>query len=201
MALAQEHIDDLRASTLTDETIAAARLQGCEPRKLLKIGQRFNKVVSAVEFRYFHPDGSPNGFYRLKLFPPVDDGNGHLIRYWQEPGTSPHIYFPPQVHWHDVFPDPKRPVVVTEGEKKALALAQIGLAALGIGGLWNWMVKHEHRRFVSPELELLVWQGRSVELCPDNDVWDREELLRAVFALGMQLTRRGANVQVVRIRS
>ena len=89
--------------------------------------------------------------------------------------------------------------MITEGEKKALALAQAGLAALGIGGLWSWTVKHDYQRLLLPELDLIVWPGRPVEIVPDNDVWAREDLLRAVFALGTHLTRRGALVQLVRL--
>ena len=107
-----------------------------------------------------------NGFRRLKLFPAVEDGNGHHIRYYQELGTSPHLYFAPQVAWLGILPDPSRLIVITEGEKKTLALAQLGLAAIGIGGLWSWMTKEGYRRLVLPELDLIVWQGRPVEICP-----------------------------------
>ena len=199
MSLDPEQLDDLRRSTLSDSTIESSHLHSWEPRKIQKLGPRFQHVRSALEFRYHHPDGSMNGFYRLKLFPPIEDENGHHIRYWQEPGSDPHIYFPPQIHWQDVFSDPSKLIVITEGEKKALVLAQVGLAALCIGGLWSWMVKHDYQRLLLPELDAIVWQGRPVEICPDNDVWAREDLLRAVFALGMQLTRRGALVQLVRL--
>jgi hypothetical protein len=199
MSLDSEHLADLRRSGLSDDTIQLAHVRSLPPGELSRLGRPFKAVRSAMEFQYHTADGTLNGYRRLKLFPPAADGKGHHIRYYQEPGTSPHLYYAPQVIWSDIVPDPTKPVVITEGEKKTLALAQLGLAALGIGGVWSWMAKHKYQRLVLPELDLIVWQGRPVEICPDNDVWERDDLLRAVFALGMQLTRRGALVRLVRV--
>lgn len=199
MSLDQEHLGDLRRSGLTDDTIERAHIHSLAPREIQKLGPRFQPVRSAMVFQYPTADGALNGYRRLKLFPPVEDGKGHLIRYYQDPGTSPHLYFAPQVNWQEILSDPTKLIVITEGEKKTLALAQLGLAALGIGGVWSWMVKYKYQRLLLPELDMVVWQSRPVEICPDNDVWEREDLLRAVFALGMQLTRRGGVVQLVRL--
>src|SRR5262249_56102490 len=44
-----------------------------------------------------------------------------------------------------------------EGEKKAEGVAELGLAAVGIGGVWNW--KHKDQEELIPELADLARRG------------------------------------------
>ena len=75
-------------------------------------------------------------FVRCKLFPPVSDGQGHTVRYYQRAGTPPRLYVPAPVR--AALTDPAVPLLITEGEKKALKANQEGLASIAVGGLWNW---------------------------------------------------------------
>jgi len=67
--------------------------------------------------------------------------------------------------------------------------------AVGIGGLWNWMTNGEP----IADLNLIKWNGRDVVIVPDSDVFQRQDLLRAVYALGRELRERGASVSVAEI--
>ncbi len=67
--------------------------------------------------------------------------------------------------------------------------------AAGIGGLWNWLTKGEP----IDDLELIEWVGRKVVVIPDSDVFQRQDLLKAVYALGRELRERGASVTVAEI--
>ncbi len=89
------------------------------------------------------------------------------------------------------------PLIVCEGEKKNLAAQQAGLNAVGIGGVWNWVSKG------SPinDIGLIDWDGREVEIVPDSDVWERQDLMRAIYALGRELKRLGGSVLLVVIPS
>jgi hypothetical protein len=108
-------------------------------------------------------------------------------KYSQPPGTSARLYIP--------FPVTDGPVYVCEGEKKTLAAWQAGLNAVGIGGVWNWLSKG------SPidDLQLVGWENRDVVIIPDSDVFERPDLMRAIYALGRELRSLGASVTVARI--
>jgi hypothetical protein len=109
------------------------------------------------------------------------------MKYAQPPKTSARLYIPFKVN--------DGPLYVSEGEKKTLAAIQAGMNAVGIGGLWNWLTKGEP----IDDLKLIEWDGREVVVIPDSDVFQRQDLLRAVYALGRELRERGAAVSVAEI--
>ena len=193
--LAPEHLADLRRSGLTDLTIERAGVYSIPPHEL----RRFPGITSGLAFPYPNLDGTVNGLRRIKLFPPTKDKDGHTIRYAQPAGTDPAVYFPSLTDWRAIASDPSRPLTITEGEKKALSLMQLGLPAIGLGGLWSFLTKADGMRMLLPALDRIAWQDRSVELAPDSDVWARDELLNAVVLLALSLTQRGARVQIVRL--
>jgi len=51
-------------------------------------------------------------------------------------------------------------VFITEGEKKALALSQLGLAAVGIGGIWCGCKKGTAE--LIDDLAAIYWTDRAV---------------------------------------
>ena len=87
------------------------------------------------------------------------------------------------------------PVYVCEGEKKTLAAYQAGLNAVGIGGVWSWLSGGQP----IDDLQLIEWDGRDVTIIPDSDVFNRVDLLRAIYALGRELQSQGASVYVAQI--
>ena len=56
---------------------------------------------------------------------------------------------------------------MTEGEKKALALAQLGLAAIGIGGIWCGCKKQSDE--LIDDLEAIDWTNRVAHIVFDYD--------------------------------
>ncbi|MBI4524801.1 MAG: DUF3854 domain-containing protein [Deltaproteobacteria bacterium] len=173
-----EHLADLRASGLTDETIRAAGVHSLAPRFV----EHFFKSVpaeveSALCFTYQDPS-----FARIKIFPALGK-----MKYVQPPGTSARLYMP--------FAVRAGAVSICEGEKKTLAAYQAGLNAVGIGGVWNWLTK------ATPidDLHLIDWSDREAIIVPDSDVWQRPDLLRAIYALGRELREHGASVLVAQI--
>lgn len=97
-----EALEDLRRSGLDDATIAEAGLYTPAPGDLSRMlpARLVERVRHVLVFPYDAP--SPHGglwrrddeFVRSKLFPPVDDGQGHTIRYYQKSGTAPRLYIP-----------------------------------------------------------------------------------------------------------
>ena len=197
-----EALEDLRKSGLSDATIAAAGLYTPAPGDLPRLlsARLVDQIRHALVFPY---DGAGHGgvwrreseFVRCKLFPPVSDGQGHTVRYYQRHGTPPRLYIPARAR--AALADPTVSLLITEGEKKALKADQEGLACIAVGGLWNWQAG---RRAIA-DLDRIDWYEREAVIVPDSDVWTRQDLLQAVFALGKELEGRGAKVSVLKLPS
>jgi hypothetical protein len=71
------------------------------------------------------------------------------------------------------------PLLITEGEKKALKANQEGFACVAVGGLWNWQVGGRP----IADLDRIDWVEREAVIVPDSDVWTRPDLVQPVFAL------------------
>jgi hypothetical protein len=200
LSLHSEALEDLRRSGLNDATIAAAGLYTPAPGDLPKFlsARLVPKVRQILVFPYegASHDGlwrSEGEFVRCKLFPPIADGEGHTIRYYQRAGTPPRLYIPAPAR--AFLSDPKAPLFITEGEKKALKANQEGRACVAVGGLWNWQVGGK----AVSDLERIDWCERDTVIAPDSDVWTRPDLLQPVFALGKELEMRGAKVTVLKL--
>jgi hypothetical protein len=86
------------------------------------------------------------------------------------------------------------PVWLLEGAKKALAVMQLGLAAVGFEGVEGW-----HRGGSTELLDdfaAIPLAKRRVELVPDGDVSSNAYVTRGIARFAEALTRRGAVVRV-----
>jgi len=176
-----DHLADLRMSGLSDETIRAAGVYSLRPRDIALFFNLRRGVPVEIETALCFPYQGGE-FARIKLFPTLGK-----MKYAQPPKTGARLYLP--------LPIADGPIVVTEGEKKCLAAHQAGMDAVGIGGLWNWLTNGEP----IADLNLIEWSGREVVIIPDSDVFQRQDLLRAVYALGRELRERGASVSIAEI--
>ncbi len=196
--LMPEHREDLQKSGLSEATIIASHVHSVPPAELRACGML--SVVHALAFPYWRLDGTDSDGLRWKLF--YDEARGDQPKYWQPKGSDPQPYFPPLVDWHDLASDPTHLLVITEGEKKALAACQAGLSCIGLAGVWNWRAKLDSgERLMLPGLDQIVWKSRSVELVPDSDVWrpEKKQALAGFYALGRALHARGAHVVFVKL--
>jgi putative DNA primase/helicase len=189
-----EHLADLRASGLRDETIIAAGVYSMQPGSkqqgddsrsphpkppgFINFFSRTPKeLTSALCFPYQSAE-----FARIKLFPALGK-----MKYTQPEKTGARLYMP--------FPIGDGRLYLCEGEKKTLAAWQAGLNAAGIGGVWNWLSRGEP----IDDLSLTQCDGREVTIIPDSDVFKRVDLMRAIYALGRELRGLGANVYVAQL--
>lgn len=174
-----EHWDDLMKSGLEEDVIKTAGVYSLAPRFIEHFfkGTTPAEIETALCFPY-----QGKKFARIKLFPSLGKW-----KYSQPPGTSARLYMP--------FPVADDLLYVVEGEKKTLAAYQHGLNVVGIGGVWNWVSKG------SPidDLAFIEWDNRDVIIIPDSDVFERPDLLRAIYALGRELRNQGGSVRVARI--
>ena len=128
----------------------------------------------------------------MKVFPPYQDKRGHAVKYLQPKGTPLHLYVLPAAE--TILANPSIPLAIAEGEKKAAAMVQAGVLAVGVGGIWAWLEADRHAPM--PELSRIAWVEREVTLYFDSDIWHRPDLLNPIYALGKELEELGAKVHV-----
>ena len=177
-----DHLTDLRASGLTDGTIAAAGVYSLRPSDFAHFFNSRGGAPAEIETALCFPYQG-GAFARIKLFPALDK-----MKYSQPPKTTARLYAPLTLKSGEI--------IVTEGEKKTLAAYQAGFNAVGIGGVWNWLSQGEP----IADLKLIDWTNRETTIIPDSDVFQRIDLMRAIYALGCELRALGANVLVAQIQ-
>lgn len=193
-SLSPEHLADLRKSALSTEIIGEQHIRSVPPGMIGRLlGFDLPKITSALLFPYPSVDGGFMPVIRLKLFPPQVDAEGHGFKYAQPKGSRPRVYFVRRC-LRDVLEGDGR-LLIVEGEKKALALAQLGHACIGIAGVEAWHTKGDRR--LLPDFGPIQLHDRLVEIVPDGDYRLNENVRRAIHLLGVALAERGARARVV----
>jgi hypothetical protein len=116
------------------------------------------------------------------------------LRYRQPKGSPVYAYFASgtQVCWQPVLDDVEVPVVITEGEFKALCGCVHGIPTIGLGGIDNF----KNDGAFLPELESFLSSGRRIIVCPDSDFSHKPTVQAAVRRLAFELKKRGADVRI-----
>jgi len=176
----------LRESGLRDETIIAAQIVD-DPEVV--------GGANKYKIPYFSFDGKPLDHFRVRNL-----GSANGAKYVQPKNTPSRLYIPPTLHEShgEWWLDTSQALIITEGEKKALAAAQEGLLCVGLGGVDSWrsrtvlipassvsridqgpkrtriVAKLEDQdvrilqEVVSPELLEIDWRGRYVIVIYDS---------------------------------
>ena len=154
--------------------------------------------------------------YRERLDnPDLEYGADGTIRetnkYIQPPGRTNLIYFPPGV-LPPTLEDSNVPVIITEGEFKALALSRLAnhqtptprFLPIAVAGVWNWRGTiskttgpNGDRRAVKgviPDFDRITWKGRRVIIAFDADCEKNPKVRSARWQLTSALMERGACV-------
>lgn len=146
---------DLRKSALTDETIEAARLTcihhskwrsygfRCQPHAQPNQDPRERAVAAGLLIGFFAPGAPEPHGYRLRPEFPVKvpitkPGQKQRFKKYDQPyGTELLVYTPPLAACIAQLRG-TTPLYWTEGEKKALLIAQLGLCVVGLTGVESW---------------------------------------------------------------
>jgi putative DNA primase/helicase len=216
--LAANHLADLRASGLTDETITAGGFYTVtDPKeigKLLGWKGPARKLGACLVIPYHGADGKPPTytrgkqtlpFVRVKPDSPLPNKSGTGKRKYEQPkGSGLCAYFP--LATRAVLTDASIPLLLTEGEKKSACADQHGLPCVAIGGVWSFALKREKGpdgkkgpRVLIPDLARVAWLGRIVYIVYDSDATTNPDVMRAEWRLAEVLAARGAEVRVVRL--
>jgi putative DNA primase/helicase len=187
VSLHPKHVEDLQRSGLSETTIELMGVRSVPPREIDEITESgCPRVESVLEFPY----PTVRGFSRYKLFPPQGD-----MKYFQKKKSTNHLYVLPPVA--EILGDVRERLYFVEGEKKTACAVQQGLRAVGFSGIWNWKTKENWKGI--DELQVIPLPDREIEIVPDSDTWERDDLQRAIYAFGKYLESRGAKVSIVLI--
>jgi predicted P-loop ATPase len=154
--------------------------------------------------------------YRLRLDHPereyrIDGTTRERSKYIQPPERRNILYFPPAVP-PGMLVDTSKPVLMTEGEFKALALGNLAhhnaleprFMSVSVPGVWSFrgtVGKTANARGervdvkgIIPDIDRIVWKGRRVIIAFDADVEQNPKVRAARWHLTVALMERGATV-------
>lgn len=206
-ALLDHHIEHLRQSGLSDATIQAAGLHSISadcsaslgfPADLTGIGFPYPETKVQVKARQLP-------YYRIRVDPDCQRGPNRKyenpLKRKLERGLAYYPYLTPTAS--AARKKVEVPLFVTEGEKKALKLAQEGYPTIGLPGTWMYCDPRSRRRPANkplhPELARIRWRDRSVFICYDSDRVRLDGVAQAEDRLAGLLAAEGARVFVIRI--
>lgn len=180
-----QHDENLAASGIRPETADAAGIVSCEdPRKVaeaLNWNYSATQLVPVMGFNYWRADGKRELNYARVRPDHPRERDGKAIKYEAPVGKSNHAYFVPLAHCIAAYADAITPLIIVEGEKKALAIAQTGKAVVGISGVDAWSINRERdangkkigERELLPGLAAISWKERPVTICFDSDIAEK----------------------------
>jgi hypothetical protein len=132
---------------------------------------------------------------------PDYDANHRPRKYLFPRGQSMRLDCPPRCHAR--MGDPATPLWITEGQKKADALASAGATALALLGVWNLKGKNAFGGVtVLADFDYVAWKdgtgkGRDVLVVYDSDLNTKPQIRKALERLTEHLSRRGATIRPV----
>jgi Domain of unknown function (DUF3854) len=140
-------------------------------------------------------DGT-NGLMVYRPDAPRLGKDGKAVRYEFPKGASVRLDCPPRCR--PMLGDPRTPLWLTEGMKKADALASHGLCAIALLGVWNFKGKNPFGgTTLLADFDYIAWIGRDVRIVFDSDVMTKTQVRQALDRLTEHLQRKGANVVAV----
>jgi len=167
------------------QSLGFARVQWNVPGLLLPIWTTDGRTGELYVYRPDHP--------RL-------DRRGKVVRYEFPKGAKMRLDCPPSCR--DRLSDSTIPLWVTEGQKKADALASRGLCAVALLGVWNFKGKNAFGgTTILADFDHLAFDGRDIRIVFDSDVMTKPPVRAAVDRLAEHLRRRKARVTTIYLPS
>lgn len=187
------HLEDLRRSGLSDETIAASGIYSASAKETKAILGFDSGPGIAVPYV-----GTAPLLVRIKPDEPFAGKDGKAAKYLSPLkrlySAGNRLYLPATLH--PLVPtDPGVDLIVTEGEKKALKAVQEGFPTVALAGVTCWRTKlPDGTSRAIADLDLIKWNGRRVFICFDSDVMTKAAVRNQMLKLRGELSRRRAIV-------
>ena len=129
---------------------------------------------------------------------PRVDRRSRPVKYESPAGSSNRLDCPPGCR--KAIANPQVPLWITEGSKKADALASHKACAISLAGVWGFKGKN---RFGAVTLladwDCIALKGRRVYLAFDSDIVTKEPVRKALERIGEHLRRKGAKVLIIQL--
>jgi len=208
--LSKQHYDTLKASAISDDVIKERgykTITNEEDLRALNFKESQIRVPGLLLPLHTTDGQTPLYVYRPdsprvfddKKHPKNPDGTykQKIIKYEFPKGEKMRLDVPPRCRAE--LGDPAKPLWITEGQKKADALASIGLCAVALLGVWNFIGTNDRggKVFLSDFLDIALNNGRPVRIVFDSDVMTKPEVKHALDTLTQTMQRKGAMVQAV----
>ena len=195
--LQDHHKADLLRSGLSEETIKAATLHSADAQ--LAAGALNGRDVGpGLAFPYFDVQGRL-ALTRLKPDKPPVSKEGKTAKYLTAKDAGNRLYMPRTLPegWHE---DTNLPLIITEGEKKALKATQEGFPCIAVAGVWNFRTRNaKGQRVTLGDFDDIAWSRRTVFIAYDSDLAENPSVLKAEHGLAEILSKRGAQVLLCRL--
>jgi hypothetical protein len=118
------------------------------------------------------------------------------LKYESPTGRPPVLDIPPPLK--EKIKNPKVPLFVTEGAKKADAAVTHGLCCISVQGVNNFRGKNVYGGITTlPDFEDIALNGRIAYIVYDNDVMANKMVQKALERITGVLTNRGADVRFI----
>lgn len=200
-ALLKEHLEHLKASAISIEVIKERgylSVLGPRDKRLEEWGFTKTQRRSGIIMPVHGVDGKVINRI-LRADKPRSNDDGKPIKYEQPKGTQVRFDIPPRCLKN--IDDPKVPIWIVEGVKKADALAAAGAeCVIGETGVWGFRGKNDKGgKTVIADFERIAWNGRQVFIVYDSDMWTNRHVAAAFLDLKNLLIGKEATVRTVRL--
>lgn len=203
-------------TVLSEELIQLQQESAIDPDVMQERGYRWvttKKEVQELEYRLMDYQirvpalmfpvyrlGDPTPYaWVIRPETPRTGTDGKPIKYDWLAGVPPCLDILPS--YRDALQNPAIPAWITEGAKKADALASAfgySILPISLNGVWGWR-KRDATGVSTPldDFAGIAWKGRSVVLAFDSDVIRKKAVQDALRALAKELQGRAANVRAL----
>jgi len=180
------HINEFRASGLTDKTLQAHKIWSIDQSDAEKI-LGFGPKSGGWGIEYPGTNGTGPAFIRIKPDVPFTDENGRPAKYLTAKGAGNRLFIS-AIYTEQELRFSKTPIIITEGEKKALKGAQDlpGFVVVGLAGVWCF--KEKGKALIS-DFKKICWKDRDVYIVYDSDLVSKPEVKGAEHELAVQLDK------------
>ncbi|AII59434.1 hypothetical protein X793_03535 [Dehalococcoides mccartyi CG4] len=142
-------------------------------------------------------DGKEAG-HQFRPDHPRTNVRGKPVKYESPTGSSNRLDCSPRSQ--KAIENPQVPLWITEGSKKADALASKGACAISVTGVWGFKGKNQFGGITFlTDWDYVALKGRTVYLAFDSDIVTKEPVRKALEHIGEHLKRKGGVVQIIQL--
>jgi Domain of unknown function (DUF3854) len=197
--LHSQHAELIRASGISDAVRdARGYWTATSATDLIALGFSTTQAIVPALVIPIHGTGGNVVSHQARPDQPRIGKNGKPVKYETPFGSRMHLDVPPGVRGD--IAKPAKPLVVTEGLRKADAAATSGMCCIALLGVWNWRGKNQAGGKVAlAEWESVALNDRDVYIVFDSDVVVKREVRQALERLDGFLASRGARVTALQL--